>query len=588
MEFIYTYIRRKGIRFQLLVSFISLILLSVIILASIGNVLYSNAVKKEVNIYTGQVINQINNNIDFYIRDMEDITFYLSQDSDVIEFLNMDVNSKNVQQVKEKIKKSISLYESANPEIAGILILNENDMDVSNNMIRISRDPLIFEKWYIQPSNYPGEIHLFSKPIGRKINATTNYSADDVVSIVKAVRDEKRNRVIGVILIDMRLDIIKKVIEDGKFGDTGFVYIMDSNGEIVYSPVNSIVNRIKYNWFINSNKFIKNIKNEQYQITYNYSNYTKWNTIGVVSLKENQKVVHVIKLYTIIIALGILTLGIIAALFFSASIAKPIKKLRGLMKMAEEGDLNVRFDNKYDDEIGQLGKSFNNMIEKIKNLINLVYVEQKRKREAELKILEEQIKPHFLYNTLDTIQWMAQEHGAKDIIDIIKALTSLFRIGLNKGKEQVKIKDELKHIESYLTIQMARYEDKLSYNISYEETILEYSVTKIILQPIVENAIYHGIKAKRGKGHISIDVKKIDNKIVFTVEDNGAGMTMERLEEINKIITGKEGSYNNKGFGVFNVNERIKLSYGEEYGLKIYSKKNEGTKVEIYHPIINL
>ena len=588
MEFIYTFMRQRSIKAQLITYFITLILLAIIVLVSIGNFLYSNAVKKEVNVYTQQVINQIKTDIDFYIGNMEDITYYLSKDPQIIKFLKYDgTGNVDMDDLMKNAKKVLSVYENSNSEIAGIMLVNENDMEISNNMVRISREPLIYEKWYSLSKYYPYEIHLFSKPIGRNLKGRTNYSADDVVSISKAIKDENTGHVLGVVLIDMKLDIIKKVIENGKIGKTGFVYIMDSNGNIVYSPANPVVYRIKAAWINKLDKTTRLIKNENYQILKNYSNYTKWNTIGVFSLKENQKVVSIIKIYTIITAFGILFLGIIAALVFSSTIANPIKKLRKLMKKAEEGDLSVRFETKYNDEIGQLGNSFNNMIEKIKNLINLVYVEQKRKREAELKILESQIKPHFLYNTLDTIQWMAQEYDADDIVEVIDALTNLFRIGLNKGKEIVQLQDEITHTRSYLTIQLTRYEDKFDYDIHVEEGVLNYSVVKIILQPIIENAIYHGIKPKSGKGHIYIKAYEKNKNLYLTVADDGVGMMPEKLKQLNDILSGKKESLQDSGYGIFNVNERIKITYGNKYGLRIYSEIDKGTTVEIKHPILN-
>jgi two-component system sensor histidine kinase YesM len=174
------------------------------------------------------------------------------------------------------------------------------------------------------------------------------------------------------------------------------------------------------------------------------------------------------------------------------------------MKEAEEGNLAVRFEGRQEDEIGYLGKSFNTMIEEVQKLIDMVYREQQSKREAELKSLQEQIKPHFLYNTLDTIQWMAQEHGARDIVEVVGALTRLFRIGLSRGKEMIFLSDELEHVRSYLIIQKARYEDKFDFTLQMEDGLASCMVLKLSLQPLVENAIYHGIKERRGHGTVRV------------------------------------------------------------------------------------
>lgn len=579
---------RRSIRSKLLLYFMLLILFPLSTLGILGNMIYSKSIEDEANNHTVQMIDQVNRNVEFYINDMESIIYYLSKEPMVMQMLELK-NSSNpdVPRSVSEVKRILETFKNAHPEIAGILIASENDIYVSNEMQKVARDPLSGEIWYKRAVASPNEVRLISKPIGRNISTGSNYNADDIVSVVKAIKNPNTGAYAGVVLIDMKLDTIKKAIEDIKLGKNGFLYVTDSEGNIVYAPVNPIVYRVKDEW-LNSpvNSIVKNIKGNDYQIIYKDSEYTKWKTIGVFSLKETLAEVTSIRNYSLVIGAVTLVLAIIAALFFTSSIARPLSKLRHLMKKAEAGDLHVRFESKYSDEIGQLGNSFNNMINEIRNLIEMVYVEQKSKREAELKTLQAQIKPHFLYNTLDTIQWMAQEHGANDIVEIIEALTRLFRIGLSKGKEMITVREELEHIRSYLVIQKARYEDKLEYEINFDQEIVGYSVLKLILQPLIENAIYHGIKERRGVGKIVITAQRTEDSLVFSVSDNGAGITEERLNEINTMLENrrveKESSL---GYGIFNVNERIKLSCGNAYGLQYTSIYGEGTRVEIRHPI---
>jgi two-component system sensor histidine kinase YesM len=226
------------------------------------------------------------------------------------------------------------------------------------------------------------------------------------------------------------------------------------------------------------------------------------------------------------------------------------------------------------------------MVEEIENLIQMVYEEQRAKREAELKILQAQIKPHFLYNTLDTIQWMAQERNAPDIAQITVALTHLFRIGLSKGNEIIPLSEELKHVESYLIIQLARYEDKLSYHIDLPEALKSQHVLKLILQPLVENAIYHGIKPKRGPGTIDIQVHRNEQRLYIRVSDDGVGISAERLAELREMLQRTENRPAEAGFGLYNVHERIVLTYGEPYGLFVDSKDHQGTVIEVCLPVL--
>ncbi len=579
---------RRSIRSKLLLYFMLLILFPLSTLGILGNMIYSKSIECEANNHTVQMIDQVNRNVEFYINDMESIIYYLSKEPMVLQVLELkNSSSPEGPHPMSEVKRILQTFKDAHHEIAGILIASESDIYVSNEMQKVARDPLSGEIWYKRAVASPNEVQLISKPIGRNISTGSNYNADDIVSVVKAIKDPNTGAYAGVVLIDMKLDTIKKAIEDIKLGKNGFLYVTDSWGNIVYAPVNPIVYRVKDEWLNSSvNSIVKKIKGNDYQIIYKDSDYTKWKTIGVFSLKETLAEVTSIRNYSLVIGAVTLVLAIIAALFFTSSIARPLSKLRHLMKKAEAGDLHVRFESKYSDEIGQLGNSFNNMINEIRNLIEMVYVEQKSKREAELKTLQAQIKPHFLYNTLDTIQWMAQEHGVNDIVEIIEALTRLFRIGLSKGKEMITVREELEHIRSYLVIQKARYEDKLEYEINFAQEILGYSVLKLILQPLVENSIYHGIKERRGVGKIVITAQKTENSLVFSVSDNGAGMEAARLAEINTMLENrrveKESSL---GYGIFNINERIKLSFGNDYGLKYSSIRGEGTAVEIRHPI---
>lgn len=581
-----TFLKGENLRFKLLLYFFTLILLPTVTLGVLGNVIYSRSIEDQATAHTGQMIEQVTRNVEFYIHDMENIIYYLSDDPQIIAFMKHQ-NDDDSEDMMQESRRVLKTYSAVHQEVAGILVVNDNNFYISNGMDRISRDPLTEESWYKRAFASPKMIHLFSKPIGRNIKATLNYSGDEVVSIAKAVMDPLTGRRLGVILIDLKLEKIKQVIEAITLGKNGFLYIMDANGGIVYAPINPIVYRVKNEWLTNyNNSIVKTIQGSEFQIIYKDSTYTNWKTIGVFSLNETLQEVTNLRHYSIMIGIITLVLAVIAAFFFTASIAKPLSKLRMLMKKAEEGDLSVRFNSRYNDEIGQLGNSFNNMIKEISNLIDMVYVEQRRKREAELKTLQAQIKPHFLYNTLYTIQWMAQEHGAQDVVKILGALANLFRIGLSKGKEMIQVHEELEHVGSYLAIQKARYEDKLTYEIHYDEEIIHYRVLKLILQPLVENAIYHGINARRGDGKIIITGSVKEGKLYFSVVDNGIGITKEKLKEIQELLDGNHVEPAAAGFGIFNVNERIRLSFGKEYGLIYTSVYEEGTKVEVWHPLI--
>lgn len=589
MESFFTGFRGKSIQFKLLFYFVSLILLAIIPLGLISNYIYSRSIENATTDHTIQMIQQVNKNIEQYIFKMDGVISCISEEPEVIEFLKVKSRyDSNRVDVETEVRRILTTFKEANPEIAGILVVNENNIYISNEIYRLNRDPLTEDLWYQKAVENPQGIQLLSKPIGRNVYTSLNYTADDIVSVVKALRDPVSGEVVGVLLIDMKLETIKEAIEDITLGKNGFIYVIGLQGEVVYAPVNPIVYRVKDDWLKmgSSGSVVKRIKGSSYQILYSDSDYTKWKTVGVFSLNETLKEVNRIRYYSVIAGVLTVILALVVAFFFTSSIAKPLSKLRHLMKLAEGGDLEVHFQSKYDDEIGQLGNSFNTMIGEIRKLIGVVYAEQKSKREAELKILQAQIKPHFLYNTLDTIQWMAQGHGAQDIIEMVGALTNLFRTGLSRGNEFLKTGEELEHVKSYMVIQKARYEDKLDFSMECDEGMLDYKVLKLILQPLVENAIYHGVKAKRGVGKIMIDAKIEAGEMVFTVTDNGAGIPPDKLQAINTMLQRKDPNGKNPGYGIFNVNERIQLSFGEQYGLSYQSVLGQGTTVTVRHPIL--
>lgn len=575
---------------KLMCYFFLLILFSTVMITSLSNLVYRNSMNSQQDAYTSQMVKQISSNVDYNIKDAENIIDYLSQDPRIINFMHLKEGDSSFNKTKDEAYNAILGLSGKKLEIAGIMAVNKNDVYASDVMSRQSRGSLTSEKWYESAEKNIGKVQLFSKPIGRNIYNIFQYSADDVVSISKAVVDKNTNNFLGVILIDMKLDLIKNIINDVKSGKTGFIYIIDHEGNIVYAPVNTVVYRIKNEWFKSdsSNILIKNINGESYKIINRISNYTKWNLVGVFPLDESLKTMAYIRYYSFFIAVLTLGFGVVFSIFLSRTIVKPISKLRKLMKQTENGNFDVYFNSKYDDEIGQLGNTFNNMVKKIKNLIQIVQIEEKSKRKAEIGVLQAQIKPHFLYNTLDTIQWMAQEHDADDISEMVYNLTNLLRIGLSKGREVIKVEKEIEHVKSYLVIQKVRYEDKLNYKIDVEKSIMDCNVIKLILQPLVENAIYHGIKEKRGPGKIKVTGCAEEGMIHFMVIDNGIGMKPETLNQINSLL--KENYLTNAsekiGYGIFNVNERIKMNYGDEYGLSYTSVYGEGTQANIWIPQI--
>lgn len=287
--------------------------------------------------------------------------------------------------------------------------------------------------------------------------------------------------------------------------------------------------------------------------------------------------------FSIIAFALILILITFLSYYIPLSITHPIRKLSEVTDQVAKGDLTVRSDVRSGAEVSVLNDSLNTMIDKINELLEQVKTEQGRLRKAEFELLKSQINPHFLYNTLDTIVWLAEAGEQKKVVDMVGSLSDFFRTSLNQGKDMVSVKEELQHSRSYLEIQQVRYQDILQYEIQVPETLFCYLIPKITIQPLVENALYHGIKNKRGIGKIMITGKREKDYFVLIVEDNGAGMSRERLEVVREGMNQKSQTEKDI-YALYNVNERIRLNFGQKYGLSIDSVLGEGTTVQVMLP----
>lgn len=270
-----------------------------------------------------------------------------------------------------------------------------------------------------------------------------------------------------------------------------------------------------------------------------------------------------------------------------SSITMPIHRLCEVAKQAGQGNFLVRMEETGTYELAVLKESFNRMVEELGKLVEDIRVEQLNLRVAELKLLQEQINPHFLYNTLDTIIWLAESGDTKQVVSMVTSLSDFFRTALSKGNDFILVHEEKRHIQSYLEIQQFRYQDILEYEICFAEEVYQYQILKLTLQPLVENALYHGIKNKRGRGHIQVRAEKDGENLVFRVRDDGIGMTPERLLEVRRLISGERPrDQESSGFGLFNINQRIQLHYGQEYGLAVESTYCKGTEMSIRVPCV--
>ncbi len=582
MNNLLTGFKTTRIRTKLILSQIFIALIPFVLVGVVGISFSVREARKNVARRTTQTVTQVSRTLDIYMEDLDKLVYVLAD-----EIAYRDNGSDDAEKM---ISTSMQNVMNNYDEIAGILYAYSDDRYISTGMTRISRDSFQKEYWYRIALEDEKSLHRISTVTGRNITTYVGYSVDDVFSIVKAVCDEKTGQVKGVLLMDIDHGIISSAISDSQIGNEGFVFVLDENDHMVYTPINDVVYRISPSWLTDEERTISaRIAGGRYFIRFKTSGRTLWKTVSVISYDALMEDINrMIGIYALMLIATLLLVQLFS-LKLSDNITKPIKSLRDIMRKTEEGNLSLRFESSSRDEVADLGLSFNHMIKTIEQLLERVRFEEDQKRKAELKIVQEQFKPHFLYNTLDTINWMAREHKAMDIVKLVDALTNVFRISLSRGKDYITIKEEVNYIQSYLYVQKTRYEDKLIFDVDADEECMSTMVPKLILQPLLENAIYHGIKQKRGTGHITVRVHRQEDMICMAVSDDGKGMDEGTRHSLQNLL--KTGDRNdditpddNQSFGLYYVRERLQLRYGDNYRVDVESSEDVGTTISIFIP----
>lgn len=403
-------------------------------------------------------------------------------------------------------------------------------------------------------------------------NISDKDNLEDPYELIGELRDEFSN------LLDITTDPESKV----------WLQSLLRNIDTLEKRVDDIIENVRIGGRYDEN--IEELDNNIYILTeliqddIQYYIYYQTRSMEAVNNGLKLQITRFIIVCSILIA-GLVLLAAFLIRLITSHILRPVRQLYSATQKIAEGDFDVQADVNSRDEIAVLARGFNDMAGNMQNLIEKIKEDEGKMRRADLRILQEQINPHFLYNTLDTIVWLIEGKKADQAVNMVVALSELFRMSLSKGKEFITLREEERHIRSYLEIQEVRYRDILEYDIQFDQVLYEYRILKLTLQPLVENALYHGIKYKRAKGYIHINGEKKGDVIYLTVRDNGVGMDPEELEGLREEIS-RPCQDTEKGFGLANVNERIRMYFGKEYGMQISSEKGKGTTVEIRIPAI--
>ena len=507
---------------------------------------------KEIE-YTNKNVMSTSRYITLYVEKLQNIINLLSVNADVRNFLTLGNNNS-----KKSIEKMVYSILDNNKGIKNITVIGKNGSIISsdkNNDMKISAN-MMKEKWYVDAINN-SDMPVFN-PVRKDEDSSMN-SNSWFLSISRDIKNSKGEN-LGVIVFDIKYEMFERYLRSNAFGRQSDSIIIDNHGNVIYyRDVKCFADKKCLEKFSEKNKNKDTYLYETQIENTNWNLRSLANTNDLVTLKKNFS--HIV----IIIFLFSLAFSSIITFIVITKILKPLIKLENHMQNFENNLREFHLSEKTGYEIQNLVEHFNVMVEKIKYL-----------REYEIKALHSQINPHFLYNTLDTIIWMAEFEDNEKVISITKSLANYFRLSLSNGHEKIPLKDEIMHTKEYLFIQKQRYENKLSYFFNIEdESLLSIKVPKIIIQPIVENSIYHGIKNLSGNGIITIDVYRQNSTINISVKDNGIGF--EKAKQFKKSKTG--------GVGIQNVDKRIKFYYGKNYGVFINKdSKTEGAEVIIKIP----
>ena len=569
----------KKIRFKgsIRLSVLTIILIGIAVAATVAITItmfvptYNKSLLSDAEMSSEQAVSQtsvaIHNYIDGMKSKLDKISEELENSNSIEEFFDKIAVTARIQTDIH----SIIVYDSYGKLIETASDGLELKQDVYKNL---SFDKNMFENT---------EDYVITSP---HVQTIFKNSYPWVVTIAKKEADALFGK-IKYIAIDFRFSEIAKYIDNIGMGRHGYCFIIDKEGDIVYHPQQQLI-------FVG-------IKNEEtknlvyYKDGINYENDTiytinstadkNWRIVGV-SYTEDLTAEGATRIYYSV--LGALLVSIIIAFvimkFYSHVVNKPVYELVKAMKDFETStkEFEYKEENITVREIKTLDESFEHMTSRIKALMEKVRKEEIVLRKTELKALQAQINPHFLYNTLDSIQWMCEQGKSEDAVKMVGALAKLFRISISRGHELITIKDELRHAENYFIIQSYRYRNQFEYEFNVDAGLENYLCNKITIQPLIENAIYHGIDRMVDEGKISVNVKDAGKDIIIEVEDNGIGMTAEQCKKILK----KERS-DSSGIGVKNVNDRLKIYFGDEYGLTIESELDVGTKVTVKIPKIS-
>ena len=577
------FLQKRSLQFTISISFTIVTIVGMALIGLSLSMRFVDSTEKMLADNNTRIVDQVNLNLDTYLRDMMRI-------SDSMYYRVI----KNADLETDSLTDQMSLLYETNRDLLVSLgvFADDGKMIAAEPVSQLKDTANVTEQGWFRTATARIENLHFSTPHVEDLYTDPDNKYSWVVSLSRSVELTKSGTIThGVLLVDMNFSGIEQICENVDLGRSGYLYIIDGNGEIIYHPRQELI----YSNLNHENNMVaasyedgthtESFEGEERLVTVKTVGYTGWKIIAVT---PTQAIVSNYSQYTtfvLLIALFGSFLLIFVNMLISSRIANPIKELEKSVKNIENGDLDeskITIGGSY--EVRHLGKTIRSMVCQTRKLMDDVVTEQESKRRSELDALQSQINPHFLYNTLDSIVWMIENEHYQGAVTMVTSLAKLFRISLGKGKNIVTVADEMEHVRNYLNIQNLRYKNKFHFEIDAEPEALGCATIKLIVQPLVENAIYHGLESMDSDGEIKIKAYIVGEDLYVDVIDNGLGMPQEQADalllEETVTVRGK-GS----GIGLKNIQERIQLYFGEKYGLALYSEPDEGMTARIHLPV---
>ena len=561
-----------------------LVLSAVVIVTGVSMKFTNTSIFENSSEYTHTIIQQMNQNIDSYIDYMENIAYLISSNEDVQDYL---FDEKIDNEGRYRILNQFQTILDSRSDIRNVGIISKNGrMLINDGSKSVNQDlDLNTQEWYATALEKPNGPILTSSHVQHIISGERPW----VITLSRGIRDRSGSgEKEGVFFIDLNYSAISGLCDQSTVGTKGYAFILDAKGNIVYHPQQQQLynelqtENISLIMDTDEDTVLTGTGNDGKLYSISRSEKTGWTVVDCTSVRELLRKSRQAQSVYVLTAIILVIVALLFSRFMARSITLPIQKLRDSMKKVQEGDFSVSdvvVDSK--NEIGSLTKSFDVMTHRIHELMEQNVHEQEEKRKSELKALQSQINPHFLYNTLDSIIWMAEGKKNEEVVLMTASLARLLRQSISNEDEVVPIANEVEYARGYLTIQKMRYKDKLEFQIEVDSSILYIPLIKLVLQPIIENAIYHGLKYKESKGLLIVKGFMKDGNAVLQVIDDGVGMDEETLAH---IYDKHKVNYQSNGVGVYNVQKRLKLYYGEDYGITYTSELGKGTTATITIP----